>query len=53
MLDAVLLRYAAEAEGHKTFIDWVDTGYDPDTITRQFKSSGLAGFLHDRVLRRE
>ncbi len=53
VLDAVLLRYAAEAEGKKTFIDWVDTGYDPDTITRQFKSSGLAGFLHDRVLRRE
>ena len=53
VLDAVLLQFAHESEGRRTFLDWVATQYAADEVTRRFKSGGLAGFLHDRVLRRE
>ncbi len=53
VLDAVLLRYETETEGRTPFLDWVRMGYDADAITRRFRSGGVAGFLHDRVLRRE
>jgi len=53
VLDAVLLRYAEEGEGQVSFLDWVREHYDPDRITEQFRSSGLASFVNDRVLRRE
>lgn len=53
VLDAVLLRYQAVAEGRMTFLDWVKTGYDPAAITAGFHAGGLSGFVHDQVLRRE
>jgi protein tyrosine/serine phosphatase len=53
VLDALLLRYAAEAEGRKPFLDWVRTDYDAAALTRGFKSRGLPRFLNDRILVRE
>ena len=53
VLDAVLAAYAAEAEGRMGVLDWIKTGYDAEAITTRFNASGLAGLLHDRVLRRE
>ena len=53
VLDAVLLRFETEGEGRMDFLDWVRTRYDAEAITARFKSGGIGGFLHDRVLRRE
>lgn len=53
ILDAFVLRYAREAEGRLGFLDWVRTEYDPAALKRDFRAGGLAGFLNDRVLRRE
>jgi protein tyrosine/serine phosphatase len=53
VLDATLLQFETAGQGHIPFLDWVRTRYDPDTITARFKSGGLAGFLHDRLLHRE
>ncbi len=53
VLDAVLLRYQATAEGRLSFRDWVTSAYDADEITASFKAGGLSGFMQDRILRRE
>ncbi len=53
ILDALLLRYAREAEGRASFPDWVREGYDEMALRREFAAHGLASFLVDRVLRRE
>jgi protein tyrosine/serine phosphatase len=53
VLDAFFLRYAAEAEGRKPFLDWFKQDYDPDELNREFSAAGLASFVNDRVLLRE
>ena len=53
VLDAVLLRYAAEAEGRKGFLDWVREDYDPVPIASAFRARRLMSFMHARVLARE
>ncbi len=53
ILDAFFAHYAATAEGHTPFLDWVRTEYDETTLQRNFTAHGIATFLNDRVLRRE
>jgi len=53
VLDAFFLRYMAEAERRLPFLDWVRHGYDEAALRRDFQAHGLAGFINDRVLRRE
>ncbi len=53
ILDAFFLRYQAEAEGRVPFLEWVAHEYDEDALRRDFRASGIATFLNDRVLQRE
>ncbi len=53
ILDAFFLRYAAEAEGKKPFLDWVWEDYDADALRDQFQARGIARFVNDRLLARE
>lgn len=54
ILDAVFERYLAETqEFPMDFMEWVETGYDPEEITQEFKSSGMANRFVDLVLQRE
>ena len=53
ILDAFFLRYQAQGEGRVAFLDWVRDEYDEDALRRDFRASGIARFLNDRVLRRE
>ena len=53
ILDAFFLRYAAEAEGKKPFLDWLREDYDEDDLRAHFHANGIASFLNDRLLARE
>jgi protein tyrosine/serine phosphatase len=53
ILDAFFLRFQAEAEGKKSFLDWVREDYDEAALRRSFRAEGLASFINDRVLARE
>jgi protein tyrosine phosphatase (PTP) superfamily phosphohydrolase (DUF442 family) len=53
VLDAVLLRYAREAEGRKGFLDWVREDYDPAAAAGAFRARRLTSFISERVLARE
>jgi protein tyrosine phosphatase (PTP) superfamily phosphohydrolase (DUF442 family) len=53
VLDAVLLRYARDAEGRKSFLDWVREDYDPAAVAGAFRARRLAAFVNDAVLARE
>ena len=53
ILDGFLLTYAREGEGKKPFLDWVREDYDEAKLRAQFKSDKLAGFINDKILRRE
>jgi protein tyrosine phosphatase (PTP) superfamily phosphohydrolase (DUF442 family) len=53
ILDAFFLRYATEAEGRISFIDWVRGSYDEVALKRDFTASGVASFFTDTILRRE
>jgi protein tyrosine/serine phosphatase len=53
VLDALLLRYAAEAEGRHAFVDWVREEYDEAALSRDFVAGGLASFVQKHVLARE
>jgi hypothetical protein len=53
ILDAFFVLYQANAEGRITFLDWVRDEYDEVALRRDFKASGFASFLNDRVLARE
>ncbi len=53
VLDAFFVRYAAEAEGRRPFLDWVEHEYDEVALKRDFVAGGIASFVNDRVLRRE
>jgi len=53
VLDAFFMRYATEAEGSTSFLDWVRDGYDEAALRRDFVASGVASFFTDKILRRE
>lgn len=53
VLDAFFDRYRTEAEGRKPFLDWVRQDYDEAALARTFRPRALAGFVNDRILRRE
>lgn len=53
ILDAFFIRYAAEGEGRKPFLDWVREDYDEMALRRDFTASGLSSFITDRILARE
>ena len=53
VLDAFFLRFQREAEGRKSFIDWVREDYDEQALGRDFKVGGLTSFINDKVLARE
>jgi protein tyrosine/serine phosphatase len=53
VLDAVLLRFAREAEGRRGFIDWLRADYDPDALARDFVPGRLADFVTSRLLARQ
>jgi len=53
ILDAFFLTYKRDGEGRKAFLDWVREDYSEDALRATFKSNTLAGFVTDRVLRRE
>ncbi len=53
VLDAFFVRYAMDAEGRISFLDWVRTEYDEHALKRDFVAGGLASFVTDQVLRRE
>ena len=53
VLDALFLRYRSEAEGRRSFIDWVREDYDAAALTRDFHAGGLTSFINDKVLARE
>ena len=54
ILDFVFDRYVAEnAERPVTFMDWVETRYDPQEVTEAFKSNSWADRFVGTVLQRE
>jgi protein tyrosine/serine phosphatase len=54
ILDLFFATYARDAEGRKNFLDWVRDDYDEAALRAAFKkSSTVAGFINDRILRRE
>jgi protein tyrosine/serine phosphatase len=53
ILDLFFATYAREAEGRKPFLDWVRDDYDEVRLRAAFKSGTIAGFINDRILRRE
>jgi protein tyrosine/serine phosphatase len=50
ILDAFFHHYANEAEGRKSFLDWVREDYDEVALRRDFHANGLASFINDWVL---
>jgi uncharacterized protein (TIGR01244 family) len=53
VLDAFLLRYAAEAEGRLGFLDWVRDEYDAAALGEAFRAGRLSGFVTEKLLARE
>ncbi len=53
ILDAFFARYAAEAAGRKSFLDWVREDYREEDLRRDFHAERWASFLNDRVFGRE
>jgi uncharacterized protein (TIGR01244 family) len=54
ILDAFFEQYRRDglARG-QSFIEWVETGYDPAALDANFRPGLLSGLLGDRLLRRE
>jgi protein tyrosine/serine phosphatase len=53
ILDAFFLHYQREAEGRKSFLDWVREDYDEAALRQDFRANGLASFINDWVLAHE
>ena len=53
VLDAFLLRYAADAEGRTGFLDWLQNQYDAAELGRCFQAGGFSSIVNDRLLARE
>jgi len=52
-LDQFFRLYAAEGEGKKPFLEWVKADYDEEALRAAFVSGKVAGFINDKILRRE
>ncbi|WP_029032229.1 fused DSP-PTPase phosphatase/NAD kinase-like protein [Salinarimonas rosea] len=54
ILDAFFERWRDEGEAQGLgFEEWVETRYDPDALTREFKPGVVSDILVDRIMRRE
>jgi protein tyrosine/serine phosphatase len=54
VLHFMIERYAAESAAEPmSFREWVKTRYDPVALMAEYRSSGAADFVVDKVLRRE
>ncbi|MGF1502676.1 MAG: tyrosine-protein phosphatase [Paracoccaceae bacterium] len=53
VLDAFFDAYEADTGGQVPLLDWVETAYDPERITRDFRASGWGVLVSDTLLRRE
>jgi hypothetical protein len=53
ILDAFFLRYQRDAEGRKSFLQWLTEDYDRDSLRRDFHANGLASFVDDWILAHE
>jgi protein tyrosine/serine phosphatase len=54
ILDAFFAAYRTEGETRGlSFLDWVETVYDPEALTRSFRTRAWSDFWVERVLRRE
>lgn len=53
VLDAFFDAYERETGGSVPLRKWIETGYDPAKITREFRSESWASWLVDKVLARE
>ena len=53
ILDQFFRLYAAEGEGKKPFLEWVREDYDEEALRAAFAAGKVAGFINDKILRRE
>lgn len=54
VIDHFFERFLADTDGSRdAFFAWVDTRYDPEALTHEFRSGMLANFLVNQILRRE
>ncbi len=54
ILDAFFLTYQRDGEAKgKSFLDWVREDYSEDELRAHFRANSLAGFVNDKMLRRE
>ena len=54
VLHFLLERFAADAAVEPmSFREWVERRYDPEALTAEYRSGGVANFVVDKVLRRE
>jgi len=53
VLGAFLRRFALEAEGRKSFADWLAEDYDPAVVDGDFRPRAWSRFINSYVLRRE
>ena len=53
VLDAFLSRYQIEAEGRKSFLQWLQDDYDPLLLSYEAPSNRVIEFINDRLLHRE
>ncbi len=54
VIDHVFETFLAETDGsQRSFLTWLDNGYDPVRLTEEFRAGTLANFLVNAVLRRE
>jgi protein tyrosine/serine phosphatase len=54
ILDAFFEAYRREGEAEGiSFLDWVETVYDPERLEREFKPGLISSLIADRLIRRE
>ncbi|MCB1490608.1 MAG: tyrosine-protein phosphatase [Rhodobiaceae bacterium] len=54
ILDFMLERYRDDtADAPRPFLNWVEDGYDPEALTRDFHADFWPSLIVDRILRRE
>jgi hypothetical protein len=54
VLEFVLETYVArDTRAPISFMEWVDTEYDPSALEKQYLAEGWASLLNDKLLRRE
>ncbi|GEP11651.1 fused DSP-PTPase phosphatase/NAD kinase-like protein [Methylobacterium gnaphalii] len=54
ILDAFFARYLQEGEPRgQSFLDWVETDYDPEALRRDFRPGFWSDLMVDRIIKRE